>query len=191
MAAQSDSAEPRTGERVEVPDPDGYRQQRRIKDILDARKRVLEKKRDAEELYHLRKGFGEFTRDTLLRNAVGEYISEIEWLARDPDVEVSHDYWREVKLGTQHLPNGETIEFRGLESIPNTPDPIVVRWQEQGASHTGGADAVPQQATAQIDKGILMNGFRWANGFLADLGVKLELEKDTERIFGFEVVDDE
>jgi len=125
----------------EVPDPEGYRQHERTKHILNARKRVLEKKRQADELLHGNQ-ITEQTRDTVLRSAVEEYVIECETLMKECDTD--KNYWGDVKededgnlirtgipIGQMALPNGGTLQFRGVGMILNQPNPITVEWKRK------------------------------------------------------------
>lgn len=197
---------------IEVPDPDGFRQQRRMKDILEARKRVLEKRREASELYH----FGEIdeeTRNTILRSAVEEFIIETEGLMKDCDTNRQYFHTAQpvldedgdqvatddgdpavkygVRLGDMQLPSGTVREFHGLESIISAENPLSDRWIEVNDGHVGGRSETVETATLQIDERVLLNAYRTVNAFLLEIGMDLDTEEDELPTFGFRELDEE
>lgn len=173
-----------------VDDPEDYRQQTRLKGILETRERVLERRRDASELYH----FGEIdqsTRNTIIRNAVEEYILEVEHLLRDlgspqtptgrvdeDSLDVSKDYWTSVHLGTMEFPGDKNLVFNGLKSILDATEILEVQWYEQTEDEVEGQGKTLERWRGQIRQDILVNAYRQTNGFLYELGMDLQTNPD-------------
>ncbi len=185
MRAEADDSD---GISQEVPDPEGYRQHERTKHILNARKRVLEKKRQADELLHGNQ-ITEQTRDTVLRSAVEEYLLEVETLMKECDTD--KNYWGDVKetedgevvrtgvpIGQMGLPNGGALQFRGVGMILDQPNPITVQWKEQVSNTMAGAQLERREEEVQIPAKILLKAYRMVNEFLMEINMDLDTEEE-------------
>jgi len=197
----------------EIDDPGEYNQRRRIRAIHDARERVLNQRRHAKDL----KATGMITTqdyESILREAVGSFVIEIEQLLRryqhthDPDTtntetEAEPDshhppswYLNDAPLGTVTIPPDGTIhKFTGLQSVIEFPDPHTVTWETSQTPPAGFSthpdnNTTTHQREVQIPEPVLMKAVRVGMQFLNTIGMDAEIE-DSLPTIGFREVKEE
>jgi len=170
----------------QIEDPGEFNQRWRIRAINESIQRVFNQRRHGlDKLYH-----GAITRQqyqTILREAVESLIIWVEQPLQnydDDDDEAKH-YWKDISLGTVSIPpNGESYEFKGLESILEFDDPLVVTWEvvtepPAGFSSAPGGHTETRQEKVQIPEDVLMKAARETMNFLSTVGLGLGLEDQT------------
>lgn len=86
--------------------------------------------------------------------------------------------WTGPHVGTMALPDGSQHSFFGLAEIVDSPNPLVVEWEEETEDEFEGEQTETQREVVQIPRQVLMNAFRTANEFLFDIGLDLDTEDD-------------
>jgi hypothetical protein len=187
----------------EIDDPGEYNQRRRIRAIHDARERVMQQRRRALDL-RAHNQVSERQYHDIIREATESFILEIEELLKryrdDPALTLGGKsraaswYLERVTLGTMTLPpGGREIEFQGLQSILDAPNPIVCEWEEE-ADAPAGFEAHPMGETrthrrnVQVSEDVLVNAVRTGMEFLSQIGLDLRLDED-QGDSGFEYID--
>jgi hypothetical protein len=170
-------------------DPSDTIQTERISTIFDARDRVIEQKRFAKDGVVFGE-FGEATKNEIIRDAVEDYIRELRWLIAQNADKTNRDYLSGIMLGQMQCPDGGVVEFAGLTSILSSPRPFEFRITEEKQTHTGGRQIEERVVTKNIPEHILLNAFSVCNEFFTEIGLDVRIERATDPVFGFEVVDD-
>lgn len=166
-------------------DSEDVNRQRRLNAIHDARETVVDRRRRVDDALTYNE-ITEQTANTVLRREVENYIHEVEWLMDDADT--SRDYWAGVELGAMVMPDGNTYEFVGLQSIVETADPIHYQWESEEEDDWDGRTVNKHEETVQIPRDVLMNAYRAVNGFLFEIGLDLGLD-DGPTEYGFDYSD--
>jgi hypothetical protein len=182
-------------------DPSEVNGAQRIRDIHNARDHVREVQRTITEL-RIRGRVDENAMLTAFRNALENYILEVEWLIRNPKAasdeertradntrdELEQYYWESVRLGSMKLPNGERIEFEGLRSIVDAPNPIVVTTVEESSQPGMAASTEEVEYHVQVEETILKRAYRQVNAFLAEVDLEVTLEEEGLPTWSFNYV---
>jgi hypothetical protein len=187
----------------EIEDPGEYNQRRRIRAIHDARERFMEQRRRALDL-RAHNQVSERQYHDIIREAAESFVLEIEELLKryrdDPALTLGTKsraaswYLERVTLGTMTLPpGGREIEFQGLQSILDAPNPIVCEWEEEADAPAGFAahpmgEVETQRRKLQVPEDVLVNAVRTGMEFLSQIGLDLRLDED-QGDSGFEYID--
>jgi len=187
----------------EIEDPGEYNQRRRIRAIHDARERFMEQRRRALDL-RAHNQVSERQYHDIIREAAESFILEIEELLKryrdDPALTLGTKsraaswYLERVTLGTMTLPpGGREIEFQGLQSILDAPNPIVCEWDEEADAPAGFAahpmgETETHRRNVQVPEDVLVNAVRTGMEFLSQIGLDLRLDED-QGDSGFEYID--
>jgi hypothetical protein len=86
--------------------------------------------------------------------------------------------WTGPHLGTMVLPDGDGYEFHGLGDVVQTPDPMVIEWEEETDDEYDGEETETKQEVVQIPQDVLMSAYRTTNAFLFEIGLDLEDSDD-------------
>jgi len=187
----------------EIDDPGEYNQRRRIRAIHDARERFMQQRRRALDL-RAHNQVSERQYHDIIREATESFILEIEELLKryrdDPALTLGGKsraaswYLERVTLGTMTLPpGGREIEFQGLQSILDAPNPIVCEWEEEADAPAGFSthpmgETETQRRKLQVPEDVLVNAVRTGMEFLSQIGLDLRLDED-QGDSGFEYID--
>lgn len=192
MAASNDDS---TTE-YEVHDIEDFISRERAKDILEARRLVVQRRSAVSEA-RLQHGVDEFVTRTAMRDAVDALLLEVVNLLRQAETEV--DYLTGYGLGTMALPNGEQFTFAGLQDYLECPNPICIESVREEDDNFDGQQTVRETQRLQIPVQISWTAFRAVVLFLGDVDFDIELEQveDEEGILeledafdGFELPED-
>lgn len=182
-----------TADFEQVDDPAEYNQRRRIRAIHDARERVMQQRRRALDL-RAHNQVSKRQYHDIIREATESFVLEIEQLLRryrddaaltlDANSRAASWYLERAPLGTMTLPpGGREIEFQGLQSILDAPNPIKCEWEEPReapagfAKHPKGATET-QRRKVQVSEDILVNAVRIGMEFLSQVGLDLKVDED-------------
>jgi hypothetical protein len=187
----------------EIEDPGEYNQRRRIRAIHDARERFMEQRRRALDL-RAHNQVSERQYHDIIREAAESFVLEIEELLKryrdDPALTLGTKsraaswYLERVTLGAMTLPpGGREIEFQGLQSILDAPNPIVCEWDEEADAPAGFAahpmgETETHRRNVQVPEDVLVNAVRTGMEFLSQIGLDLRLDED-QGDSGFEYID--
>jgi hypothetical protein len=188
----------------EVDDPAEYNQRRRIRAIHDARERVMQQRRRALDL-RARNQVSKRQYHDIIRESVESFVLEIEELLKryrdDPALTLDAKsraaswYLERASLGTMTLPpGGREIEFQGLQSILDAPNPIVCEWEEAREAPLGFeghplGETETQRQKVQVPEDVLMNAVRTGMEFLSQIGLDLRVDEEHgDTGFGYEDV---
>lgn len=169
----------------EAEDPSHKIQHARVQSILQARKRVDEKKDEAQDFVQ----FGEIKpegKDRIIRNAVEAYIRQLRWLMEGAETEA--DYLNEIELGEVQLPT-RTIKFTGVLSILDAPKSLQDTWEETDVDPYEGRQRVERSVSKPIPERMLMNAFDACNMFCQEVGLDVKLAEDSEKDAEFDYSD--
>lgn len=186
---------------LKASDPSEVNAGQRIRDIHNARDHVREVQRTITEL-RIRRSVDEQAMLTAFRNALENYILEVEWLIRSPRaasdedrtrVEVTREelesyYWEDVRLGSQDLPDGRVLGFDGLRSIINSPNPLVVTVEEESSQPGRASTVVSNEYHVQIEEEVLKRAYRQVNAFLAEVDLEITLGEEGLSTWSFDYV---
>jgi hypothetical protein len=177
----------------EIDDPNEYNQRRRIRAIHDARERVMQQRRRALDL-RAHNQVSKRQYHDIIRESVESFILEIEELLKryrdDPALTLDDKgrsaswYLERVSLGTMTLPpGGREIEFQGLQSVLDAPNPIVCDWEEPADAPAGFqghpmAETETQRRKVQVPEDVLVNAVRTGMEFLSKIGLDLRVDGD-------------
>jgi hypothetical protein len=201
------AGEPLRGEVGPVEDPEEFIEERRLRDIFEARDRLRERRITVKTAPDHK----EYRAVSAYRSAVSNYLMEVEpLLARyedgeallfdvefgclrvEPDVEftewpagantwtVEVDSGSEVEIEREQAEQADTRVFamEGLVSLFNYPDPLLAQWEFEQTYRGGEQVKYTHTKEAQIRFGVLDRMARSINRFLADIGFELEPESD-------------
>lgn len=182
----SGSGDGQPAEKIE--DPGEYNQRRRLRAVHDALDRIHVRRRKGRELM-LHGQLDKQAYRSGLREAVTSMLLELEPAMRkfDPSDPGQEDapgyYWTTVPLGEMKIPQtGETYEFRGVQSVLEFDDPLVVEWEEDqdpplGRSSHPDYGAETKTKTVQLSGKVLMNAERAVRTFMHDVGLDLGFDR--------------
>lgn len=176
-----------------VHDPEGYVQERRLKDIYDARETVRERRIKAKELQleNQHRNSNSLDAVRLYRTAVENYLTELKTLFLEDDR--GEQYWYEADVGEILIhppdnpnyrtePEPKSIDLTGLNCLFSLPEPIVVKWEmcvsvglNGGRTKTKTVERIATVSFQHLDKIV-----QSANQFLAEKGFELDPHEDTE-----------
>lgn len=184
MSALDNGVEADTVEKID--DPGEYKQKRRIKAILDARREVIERRRRALDL-QAEGMIDETLAAHMLREAVEVYIMEVE--NQIGEAERTEHYWEDVYLGALYIEEKDEVRhFKGLSSIMNCDNPIVEYVTEETRDFARGVTTQEYRIEYQIPQDVLIQAFRVVNGFIfRELGMDVDSD-DELPTWGFEEV---
>ena len=180
----------------EVSDPEEYVQERRLKDIYDAKQKVRERKLRAKEIQLDNEYKRNPTLDAvrLYRTAVENYLTELRPLFLED--KKGTQYWYNLDMGEMVIepperddyshgdePEPKSIELVGLNCIFEIPEPIVAEWEASICRKGLGiverkTETVSQKASltfSHLDM-IVQN----ANQFLAEKGFELDPVEESD-----------
>jgi hypothetical protein len=177
----------------QVDDPAEYNQRRRIRAIHDARERVMQQRRRALDL-RAHNQVSERQYHDIIREATESFILEIEELLKryrdDPALTLDAKsraaswYLERASLGTMTLPpGGREIEFQGLQSVLDAPNPIVCEWEEPREAPVGFeghplGETETQRRKVQVPEDVLVNAVRTGMEFLSQIGLDLRVDEE-------------
>jgi hypothetical protein len=172
-----------------VYDPEGYVQERRLKDIFDAKEKVRERRIKAKEYQFANEGDGKALNGVrMYRTAVENYLTELKSLFLE-DMN-GRGYWYNLDMGEIVIPppendkyviepEPEKIDLTGLQSIFDVPEPIVVEFDVIRRVGTNKVqETVKQRGNIPFSK--LDVAVQSANQYLSDRGFELDPEDDTD-----------
>ena len=172
-----------------VYDPEGYVQERRLKDIFDAKEKVRERRIKAKEYQFANEGNGKSLNGVrMYRTAVENYLTELKSLFLE-DMN-GRGYWYNLDMGEIVIPppendkyviepEPEKIDLTGLQSIFDVPEPIVVEFDVIRRVGTNKVqETVKQRGNIPFSK--LDVAVQSANQYLSDRGFELDPEDDTD-----------
>lgn len=160
-------------EDLKAEDPDSLNRNRRIAAIHDAREAVKEKSNDAYEALASDQ-IDRTLANTIIRQAVEHYIIELEALIKSED-EYKSRYWEQKDLGEVGV-GTSTHQFKGLESIVEAPEFLEDSWEQTVVDDVRGKEQETVRVQQQIPMDVLMNAYRTANAFCAEIGLDIKLE---------------
>lgn len=176
-----------------VHDPEGYLQERRLKDIYDARETVRERRIKAKELQleSQRRNGDSLDAVRLYRTAVENYLTELKTLFLEDDR--GKQYWYEADVGEiiipppdnpnyRTKPEPKSIDLTGLNCLFSLPEPIVAEWEAcVSVGLSGGrTETETMERIATVSFHHLDLIVQSANQFLAEKGFELDPHEDTE-----------
>lgn len=170
---------------LEAEDPSDTIQRARIQSVLEARRRVLEKKAEARDFVEFHE-INQEGKDRIIRDAVEDYIRELRWVMESTETET--DYLNSIELGTVQL-GSTTYEFAGVLDLLYAPKPLRDTWRETQFDEYEGRQTVNRTETKPVPERVVMNAFDACNKFCEEVGLDIRLERATEPIFGFEEVE--
>lgn len=166
---------------VTVKDPEEYNRLRRLRAIHDARESVIKTRsntfeRMAEEHLYM----NEQKAKVAFRRALDAYIMELEPLMRRADG--GQKYLEEVALGKQVAPgpDGEYLEFVGLESLLDSGEVLEFTWTEESICNVNGKIENEHSEKVVVEPPILKRAFRMCNEFCAECGLDVAIEQAVE-----------
>jgi len=168
-----------------------YKQKQRLKALLEARQKVEEKSDDAEELYVTGK-IREDGRNTIVFNAVKEYIRE-GWplLLEYAEGDGGGDYFDSRPLGQLSVA-GDTIQFEGLIDVLFAPQ-MFTREREFEKQYPHGPSRTVVEAEQQsVPLEVSWQAYLTMTEFLAvehDLELQFEELDDTLPMFGCDTIE--
>jgi hypothetical protein len=130
----------------------------------------------------------------IIRESVESFVLEIEELLKryrddraltlDAKSRSASWYLERASLGTMTLPpGGREIEFQGLQSVLDAPNPIVCEWEEE-ADAPAGFEGHPmgemetKRRKVQVPEDVLMNAVRTGMEFLSQIGLDLRVDEE-------------
>jgi len=189
-----------------VHDPEGYIQERRLKEIFDARKEVRERRMEAKQ-YHLENENTPRSLDAvrMYRSAVENYLSELKPLFMEEDK--GKEYWYNVNVGVVEMelpvketlagrggktiykyngskiarkPDSKEIELVGIGCLFTLPEPLTVEFDVTKKFGLDRTKLTSVAHTGAIPFAQLDRIVNLANQYLSDRGMELDPEDDTD-----------
>ena len=183
MSSNYDTPPDRTVGTEEIADPNEYNQRRRLKSIQDARDRVISQRRNALDAYSLGK-ISEFVLETILREAVQDFLLEVEQLVQHRDAAVWEPDADEenAELGVLRIPETREVRrYTSLEQFIAEDNPITVDYRERKEAPPGfaappsGDEYEVKTARYQIPTDVSIAAYRRVTSFLHDIGLYARL----------------
>lgn len=194
---------------VAVADPEEYSQSRRLRAIHNARENVLDTRNNILEA-QLSNGFSDQLARRYFRQAVENYILEVEPLLTSGDVECAPAYWENEYLGsfTVHppaeltqrpddphthivgsdsIPEPETVGLYGLKDLIERTWPHTETFTLRINAKHDGIRSLSRTVSAEPSMDVLLSAFRQTNGFLQEIEIDATL--NTNEDAGFEYDD--
>lgn len=172
-------------------DEDIQKQQRRLREIFDARKEVAERKQRAFELMATNQLSFELA-SRFFQEAVETYLIESEQVIRQylPDSrddvdggreELALDVWYDADLGAIDLPN-DNREVSGLLEYLELDGEVSATWEEREGSHVGRGEIVTRSESRPIPFHVSKRAWRVCNFWWAEVGMDFDppQEEDDE-----------
>lgn len=190
-----------------VYDPEGYVQQRRLKDIFDARKKVRERRLQAKQYQIENRGSIDAVR--VYRTAIENYLSELRPLFHEDNL--GQHYWYNEEVGTIEVslpvteesaglsrtvykygdmkiaqkPSPKKVPLEGIGCLFYLPEPLAATFEVTegtGSGHYGLSQSNPTAVSHEIAIPFshLDNIMNLANQYLSERGLELDPEDDTE-----------
>jgi len=187
-----------------VYDPEGYVQQRRLKDIFDAKKKVRERRLSAKK-YNLEHGEKKGSLDAvrMYRSAVENYLSELKPLFLEE--QKGQHYWHKEKIGTLNVqlpvnqkttsrgtiykygdtritspPEPKEWELVGVGCLFHIDEPLVAEFDVMKKTGLSRSRRVTVKHEAAIPFAHLDQIMNLANQYLSERGMELDPEDDTD-----------
>lgn len=188
-----------------VHDPEGYVQERRLKDVFDAREKVRERRLAAKQHQLEKRGSGNAEAVRMYRAAVENYLSELKPLFLEQ--ERGKHIWFNKKLGTitvelpvqarsagrngskgytynghkiRSKPEPKQIELVGIGCLFHLSEPLNVEFE---VTKRVGLDSRHKETivhASAISFDHLDHIMNVANGYLSERGLELDPEEDTD-----------
>lgn len=165
------------------------KQDRRLQSILDTREAVRDAKNRALDMQHTGQ-IGQLDAQKIVREAVKDYISELQWLIAEQlpdelDVQDREREWSEVEQTTVEVAyevdlsvpmhGSDDVAIHGVLEYLDAPDTFTDVWTEMDDSGIGSPDPVEQRATRGFPMSVSLDAWRAANRFWAEIGMDYDL----------------